>query len=581
MRDIQNRLLAAVSDGSFLETTYQLHLENRDDRAALNKELTLLHNNGSLNLIDEYTKLTQDAFGHKFFTIRQVFEDTLPGINAPAIDVMQCVKHLIGQAGQDMTAGILFSPFTTYCQAHEDRPNDVLSFAIEHHEDWSNFISPAIIAGTRINLSDYVDKAIRLTADKNIDISSQAIFALGSINYGDDVTPVGNVLDSMKLIVHSECDDQLYAAILRASYSLYLADKTKEKFVSDLIENILERRGDLVLLSASKLFMFERKTLPDPIVVHMLKAFENINPEHIETLNNIDYGLEGLLEKGQVEESISFLEIMFIKNSSNFSISQFDSVARWLLNNEGKILDETITRWLMSGVIKLGRSASELIKKFGGKNTIIAVDVQQIKNESDGIYLFLAKKACGWFFYNPICAVSFILSLIDIAPDEEVKPICEILFNPLLISYSGSVKDHLQSLPDNSSKKIKDVVTQLLSDLDSYHDGLMSVRGLKELEPSSAQRETYQRKWSREVSASYKNAQEGSVFGQIFGKPSVLLYGNSSIHYIHHGTDGETSRQEIPLQSISTSIEFPSLDMLAPHELEMKLYSFKLEGCTS
>lgn len=581
MCNIRDKLLAAVKEGSFLETSYQLYFKDRDNRAAVSKDLALLHNQGRLNVIDEFNKLNQKSIGHKFFTIRQLFEEALPEIDAPVLEVMKCVKHLTEQAGQKMSSDIVPPSFIAYCEAEDDRPGAVLGLAVEKHKYWKDFISPAIIAGARINLTDYVDKAIELSVDKNIDISSRAINALRNINYGDDAGLNEKVLESLRLVVQGVYNDQLFAAVLRASYSLFLADKTKEKSVSDLIKITLEMRGNLTVLAASKLFMFERKTLPDSIVVHMLKAFENVNPEDIETLNNIDYGLEGLLEKGQREKSLNFLEIMFTNDGSDFSISQFDNVARWLLNNEGKILDETITRWLLSGVVKLGRSASDLIKNHGGKNTIISVDEQQIKNKSNDIHLFLAKKACGWFFYNPTCAVSFILSLVDLASDDEVESMSEILFNPLLISYSGSVKQHLQNLSNNSSKKIKDVVIQLLSDLDSYHEELMSVRGLKELEPSIAQREAYQRKWNRDVSVSYKNAQEGSFLGQIFGKPSVLLYGNCSIHYIHHGPDGETSRQEVPLQSISTSIEFPSLEMLAPHELEMKLYGFKLEGSTS
>lgn len=59
---------------------------------------------------------------------------------------------------------------------------------------------------------------------------------------------------------------------------------------------------------------------------------------------------------------------------------------------------------------------------------------------------------------------------------------------------------------------------------------------------------------------------------------SVLLYGNKSISYIHTGPN-EKVRQEIPLHQISTSIEFPSLQLLDPHNLDLQLRVFRVEGC--
>ncbi|MFK5913110.1 MAG: hypothetical protein QM484_01950 [Woeseiaceae bacterium] len=582
MCNIRDRLLVSINDDSLFETTYQLCSENRGNHTAVGKELALLHNQKYLNALTEFIKLKKEIVGHKFFTIRQALDGALPEIDAPVLDVMKCVKHLTEQAGQVMDDGLFFSPFTAYCQANNERPDVVLDLAIDQHEDWKYFIFPAIVAGARINLKGYVGKAIELTTEQNVEISSLAISALGRINYDDHVDLVAKVLKALKLVTQSECDDQLFSDVLRASYQLYLADKTKEILVSDLIAVALVKRGCLTLNSASKLFMFEKNALPDSIIDHLLKAFEDVNPEQIETLNNIDYGLKSLLEKDQEEKVINFLEVLLIKNGSSFSVSKFDSVGHALLKNQNNILSKTITRWLMSDVVWLGRSAFDLINDFGGKKNILSADLKQLEKKSDGAHFFLAKKACGWLFLNPIPAVSFIVSLIDSASDGEMKSISEILFNPLLISYSGSVKEYLQNLPEESSKKVKNIVAQLLADLDDYHEGLQSTRNLKEFEPSVSQREAYYRKNNREMSESYKEVQKGSFLGQMFfGKTSVLLYGNSSIHYIYNGPDGEKSRQEIPLQSIKTSFEFPSLQMLAPLELEMKLRNFRLEGCIS
>lgn len=342
---------------------------------------------------------------------------------------------------------------------------------------------------------------------------------------------------------------------------------------------ILAQRGEFVLNCASQLFAFEKDTLPDSIIEHFLQAFEDTNPNNTGTLSHIDYGLEYLLEKGQADKVIKLLESLLIKNAADLSIEQFGRVCRRLLDNQDNILDKLLTRWLLSGIVRLGRCAADLINHSGREHILLSADLNQLQAVSNDIHLFLAKKACGWFFSKPLAAASFMLSLIGSAADNEVKAIAAILFNPLLINYPGCVKKHLQKLPEDSSEKVKQVVAELLMDLDGYHEGLNAAKSLKELQPSVSQREAFQREMNREMSASYKETQKGSFLADIVGKPSVLLYGNSSIHYIQHGSNGEKRRQEIPLNTISASIEVPSIAYLDPYGLDMALHGFKLEGC--
>ena len=580
MSNIREELLTAAKNDSLFDTIYLLNSKNISDRSDVGKELASLHNQGDLNIVSIFSKLNRQAVGHKFFTIRHALEDALPQIDSPVLDVMQCVKHLIEQAGQDMPAGMLFTPFSAYCQANNNRPNIVLNLAIEN-EGWNDFVSPAIIAGAQINLTDYVKKSIELITEQNVEIGSQVIYALGRVNYDNNINLTAEVLELMRLMVQGEYNDKLFSVILRTSYSLFLANKKLEHDVSKLLAVILGNHGDVTLYVASEIFMFEKKTLPDSIVNHLLKSFEFINIEQLGTINNLDSGLEELLNNGQGDKAVNFLEVLLIKHGSSLSVSKFNNLARSIVEDKNNMLSKVVTDWFMSGVVRLGRAAYELMKNPEDKGIVISVDLKKLKKGDVGIHLFLARKACGWFFLKPVSATSFILSLVDSAPDDEVDKIMEILFNPLLISYSGSVKDYLKNISSKSSKKVKSVVGKLLLRLDNYHDGLKSAIELKEFQPSIAHREAYHRKMSREMSKSFKEAQRGSFLTELFSKPTVLLYGNSSIHYIHHGPDEEKSRQVTPMKSFSTSIEFPSLEYLAPYELDMMLRNFKLEGCSS
>ncbi len=72
-----------------------------------------------------------------------------------------------------------------------------------------------------------------------------------------------------------------------------------------------------------------------------------------------------------------------------------------------------------------------------------------------------------------------------------------------------------------------------------------------------------------------EEASEFSFF-RMFSKPKILLYGNSSIYYIHQG-DGESIRQEMQMQTFSHSTEMPRLDALDPVLLDYFLITCRSE----
>ena len=84
---------------------------------------------------------------------------------------------------------------------------------------------------------------------------------------------------------------------------------------------------------------------------------------------------------------------------------------------------------------------------------------------------------------------------------------------------------------------------------------------------------------SNSADSSSQHANTALVASLFAGNESVLLYGNKSIHYIHHGD--QKTRQEVPLSEISTSFEFASMHNLDPHGLENMIWQFRAEGCTS
>ena len=74
---------------------------------------------------------------------------------------------------------------------------------------------------------------------------------------------------------------------------------------------------------------------------------------------------------------------------------------------------------------------------------------------------------------------------------------------------------------------------------------------------------------------SYEEASKNSFLGLI-ATPKRLLYGNSSIYYVHQ-MDGQSSRQEMQIHSFSHSAELPTLNILDPESLDYSLRVFRCE----
>lgn len=71
----------------------------------------------------------------------------------------------------------------------------------------------------------------------------------------------------------------------------------------------------------------------------------------------------------------------------------------------------------------------------------------------------------------------------------------------------------------------------------------------------------------------HEKASESSIF-EIIATKQRLLYGNSSIYYVHMG-DGKSVRQEAQMHSFSHSTEMPRLNVLDPESLDYVLRIYR------
>jgi hypothetical protein len=175
-----------------------------------------------------------------------------------------------------------------------------------------------------------------------------------------------------------------------------------------------------------------------------------------------------------------------------------------------------------------------------GDGLPLEIDPAELKPVDFVHTLFVARKTIGYLFMQPISATAVLISLMRHATDAEVlAELGALLFDPLLLNFTGKVRDYVVQQSDIESGKVKETLDKALKAVDDYLDDLRSV-----------------------------------ILNLV--SKSVLLYGRTSIDYVY-AADGQIHRMETPLQRHGTEIEFPRMENFDPFGQNYMLRIFRNE----
>jgi hypothetical protein len=569
-------LLRSYNDSNFLETVYACSSNDHPDRSAVVSDLIALHNEGLIDVVGAFHSLKNDSSnGPDFFLTRNIFEKALPDLDAPISDVMQCVLHLYLDAGRDLAAGTIINSFIDFCTRKASRPHDALEEIEASPGKLAHLLPATLIAGSQIDSSFYLCETIRLCNDENIELKRRGLFSIGKINLPEDIKDLVIALSALEYAAAQETDDQILSSVIKSAFSLLPRDKSQEPRAILIIISALAKGDDYALHAASEIFVFDTGELPTELLDALVVDLLRVKPTHKSTLDNVDYGISHLLKNGNSEKAIQFLEALLLRHSGELTMEVFDSAVSEILSN--KVLSSKIlTRWFLKGAQVLCDAVHAIVGTYHGNGLLLEIDVTELNPSDSGHILFIARKVIGYLFIQPISVASVLISLIRNAADDKVlKELGALLFDPLLLNYTGKARDYVIKQSGIESGKVKVTIDSALKAIDTYLEDLRSVGHLPALHPSEAQREAYNRHFSQLMAESWKAAEAKSVFLNLISK-SVLLYGKKSISYVY-GSDGQPHRQEIPLQSHGSEMEFARMQTLDPVGMDYMLRVFRNE----
>jgi hypothetical protein len=572
----RDELLKSHEAGNFLETVHAKSLADYNNHSALALELVALHNEGLIDIIETFESTKSNSSnGPEFFLTRHIFEKALPNLEAPVIPVMKCVIRLYRDAGQDLIASTIIESFSDFCTKESTRPLEALKEIEANPDAFAVLLPAALAAGSRIDYPFYLAKAIRLCEDKDIGLRRCAVFSIGRLNWPDGVIVPNSALLALKRSAETETDDHILANIVKSAFALLQREKTQEPLTVTLIARALSKGDEYTLHVASQIFAFHAGELPTSIIEAIFANLARVKPANIQGFRSFDSGIYHLLKKDHLEKALQVLEDLLLTFPNELTMQSFQCVASEILDNQA-LFSKVLTRWFLRGDRVLCDGVYTIVSMYHGDNLPLEIDPTELKRADFIHILFVARKAIGYLFMQPISATTILLSLMrHTTHDKALMELGRLLVNPLLLNFPGKVRDYIVQQSGLEAGKVKETIDKALKDVDAYLDDLRSVSNLVALHPGEAQREAYHRHFSCLMAESYKAAEAQSFLQNLFSK-SILLYGRKSINYVY-GPDGQLHRMEMPLQSHCIGMEFPRMENIDPLGLDYMLRIFRNE----
>lgn len=569
---LEQEITLYLKDHTVLEAVDEFASKNYGDVEVTNAFVNL-HNSSKIDLFKEFFNLKNNK-GFRFFSSRHLLEEALPNLEVQNIgQMLVTLDKLIQEAGNDMAAGTPVSSFGKLLETNFEFAKNVLNH-LKSHDYSTNFLTKTLISISFADLEFAIDQSEEIIQEKLPTKVGYAILALGQMNYKDNDHLCTKVIKLICSYPHQDEDHHTQALIIKSLLEISKNQLNSYQEIEQKITSII--KGNSYEVSSihtcmTQLFC-DHKALPTEIKTLLLEMIPYIDSSANGTIHYLDLAIPYLYEESETK-IIQLLESLFIRSDFKIDISQFPSLRSYLYDNLDK-LSSLITRWFLSKSIPLNRYASDLIDS---NEVELAFDMAQLTEASSTAHLFLAKKACGWYFMNPTVAISLMHSVYKSCPIEQAEDIQEIIFNPLMISYPRKVTEFLNKHKDGLEQDKLEIIENLLKKLEDYHDALRASNNIKELRVGQTEDFTYRRHQQQMMNKAYAESRKNSLFGSLFTE-NTLLYGKNTAFIIQTGEGSQ--RQTMPLHSFSHSIDFPSMEILDSTSLHYALIKFKLEGAS-
>lgn len=497
--------------------------------------------------------------GPEFFRVQTVLCEVIPALESLPIDIMTLVKELVKVGGQDLAANQPYQALIKWCSIDQSRSEEIINIARAGNELALEHLVFALQAKGDVNEAYYSASQVGLERDAGILVLSRLPLDIDEAKKSIDL-----IIAALNV-----SDIQEAAGFLKSCFDIASRhENISRNDISDALEIFSKKNHAQVIHFMASALKLYSKTMSEKEIDICISGIQAIDTCNTGTIEEIEWGL--------------FQLWAIYPEKSEEALGQIISITR---GSVGKILIEHIfsqepndirakiaTRWLMSGNIYLCKSIADQVTEINRSSPCIEVS-NEILPKSPLDQVFLCKKVVGYLFMSPMTVASWLVAIIR-AEGEASKVASELLFDPMLLNYRGSLKRWLEekvelAVPNNL------LIREALTKAENVWSGIKETKDIVELEPSTAERVLVQFQDSERSEEIRSASNKNSVFFDLI-TTQTLLYGDRTGYSIMH-PDGERQSQDMKLHEMSVSVEIPQGWLFDPVGLELTLDQYKYE----
>jgi hypothetical protein len=560
-------LVGLFERGEFArQMAYRFGIDGRTDSRVIEERCIALHNAGTIDLLTLVeANALQELPGTDFFMAAYFFCRLLPELDATPDRMMRCVTELVTRGGQDGAANEPNAAFRKWCASAPLRASEIIAAAHKGDELAGHHLSFALEA-----ISDLTE-ARRMALEYEDDRRQAAIAALGRIDHSNSES-CAETIAVFNALLDSGISDAIRASVLHSAMGILARGSDISPVDANaLISRLVMNPGKFTIHQCARALWACREALTQDIVTFLLDALGHLESTNKGTVEELDLGLQVLLELGYDDEAVSFVTKLLSRPDDDLELETLDSFTRTLLSGSPDLFSRVVVRWLELGAPRLCGGLANAIQGKGLDGAPLSLKAADLAI-SPAAQLFICRKAVGWFFFKPTTAASVLVSVLRVCDAGTAEEVQKLLVDPLLQNYGG-VREYLEGLaPDDAAKE---AITWALAQNEAYLDAQRSIPFIVELQPSEHHRRIEHLRISDQMRDAHKQAESRSVFLSLVSR-SVLLYGNRSLSFVDDGHD-KLRPMEIDLHSHGISYEMPRMEVVDPVGLDYILRVFRKE----
>ena len=567
--EVRSALIDGIEKDCFFKTLDEFEFKAiHVAESVIIEALVNLHNESILDLNAQFLELKRSEDRQDFYSLIFIYCSALPRLNCSVTDVVSIFLHL---KSENIPDADFERAFFLFCKQNIDRSKTALTHLLELSEQCHMLVSNTIMAAAEFDSTWVMDQLSALAQHHSADVRRQAYLATGRVPLTDGEIPKIR-LELLEKAFTNETEAKAKSGILRAAGFLAKQTPSLWPHVDLLLDKCLEALDVELLYEASYLLAHGREDVPDDTIQLLLSYLKQTSPNHGGILNNLSYFISDAIKANHFSMAEELLEALLLKNEE-LQIDDFQFLTHELANERSSaFLNQITTKWFLSGEVPLCVALLSIVGSSHLKTPELVID-KSISPLSDNELFFIARKAVGWLYHYPITGMSYLLSIIPYVSSDVRSRIGQLIYDPLLLSYTGKGKNYLVEKLDSLDDDSQVIVKQLLLDFDHYRSNILDASDIKELRAPQREVDLYWKDLNTKMSQGIDKSKKSSIM-DLF-TTQTILYGHDVISHIHMGS--ETKRSINTMHSFSHSSELPKLSVIDPEGLEIMFRVFRTE----